>query len=130
MLLDLKKKKKKGIGGRKRDRSVSRAKVKYSSNVFFLLFYSRRVIYRGRQRRQKFASTAKGDQPFEGSTFFVLFFPFQRSFHARELQFKGRIIGSSKRKIRISVKKEKNSVLEFFGRRKKITSYLILPVGR
>lgn len=40
----------------------------------FLLFYSRRAIYRGRQRRQKFASTAKGDQPFEGSTFLPSFF--------------------------------------------------------
>lgn len=42
--------------------------------TFFLLFYSRRAIYRGRQRRQKFASTAKGDQPFEGSTFLPSFF--------------------------------------------------------
>lgn len=81
--------------------------------TFFLLFYSRRAIYRGRQRRQKFASTAKGDQPFEGSTFLPSFFFSSFFFHARELQFKGQIIGSSKRKIRILV--EKKRILEFLG---------------
>lgn len=77
----------------------------FEQRFFFLLFYSRRVIYRGRQRRQKFASTAKGDQPFEGSTF-LFFFLFLVFFSRhRTAGFKARIIDSSKRKIRILVKK-------------------------
>lgn len=62
----LKKKEKKRIGGRKRSAD--------EGQIFEQRFYSRRAIYRGRQRRQKFASTAKGDQPFEGSTFLPSFF--------------------------------------------------------
>lgn len=67
----LKKKEKKRIGGRKR--SADEGQI-FEQRFFFSFIRDARFIYRGRQRRQKFASTAKGDQPFEGSTFLPSFF--------------------------------------------------------
>lgn len=104
----LKKKKKKGLGAG----NVPRTKVKYSSNVFSSLLFATRDLSRpststkiciDSERRPAF-------RRFYVSSFFFLFLVF---FHARELQFKGRIIASSKRKIRILV--EKKRILEFLG---------------
>lgn len=82
--------------------------------TFFLLFYSRRVIYLSRPSTSTKICIDSERRPafrrFYVSSFFFLFLVF---FHARELQFKGRIIGSSKRKIRILV--EKKRILEFLG---------------
>lgn len=80
----------------------------------FLLFYSRRAIYLSRPSTSTKICIDSERRPafrrFYVSSFFFLFLVF---FHARELQFKGRIIGSSKRKIRILV--EKKRILEFLG---------------
>lgn len=100
----LKKKKKKGLGAG----NVPRTKVKYSSNVFIrdARFIEAVNVDKNLHRQRKETSLSKVLR-------FFLLFSFPRFFHARELQFKGRIIGSSKRKIRILV--EKKRILEFLG---------------
>lgn len=104
----IKKKRKKSIGGRKR--SADEGQI-FEQRFFFSFIRDARFIEavnvdKNLHRQRKETSLSKVLR-------FFLLFSFPRFFHARELQFKGRIMGSSKRKIRILV--EKKRILEFLG---------------